>query len=235
MSKFEIFKSTIPVMLGYIPLGIAFGIYGISQGLEFWVMMITSLLVYAGSVEFVLVAFIVTGASLIDTFIISFLLNFRHFFYTMSLIDELRAIPRKIYPIYALTDETFALLKTRVFLSDDERKNGISEQRARELGLIYNLTAVFNHSYWISGVAIGSILGASLNVDFSGVEFSLVALFAMLSYEMFKSNPQHKILIFSLICAFAGLFVFPVKYYLFGTLLCAIFALLAFRKFFERG
>ncbi|HDX6329465.1 AzlC family ABC transporter permease [Campylobacter fetus] len=80
MSKFEIFKSTIPVMMGYIPLGLAFGLYGVGSGLPIWVMSLTSIVIYAGSVEFLLVAFIVSGSSLSSVFFISFLLNFRHFF-----------------------------------------------------------------------------------------------------------------------------------------------------------
>ena len=92
MSKFEIFRSTLAVMMGYVPLGLAFGIYGISQDLPVWALALTSLLIYAGSVAFVLIAFIVTHASLVDTFVVAFLLNFRHFFYTMSLLDELRFV-----------------------------------------------------------------------------------------------------------------------------------------------
>ena len=183
MSKIEIFRSTLAVMMGYVPLGLAFGIYGISQDLPVWALALTSLLIYAGSVEFVLIAFIVTHASLVDTFVVAFLLNFRHFFYTMSLLDELRFVRHKIYAVYALTDETFALLKARAFLRPEELggERPVTPQRLKELDLLYNLTAVLNQSYWVAGVVTGAVLGASLKLDFSGVEFSLTALFAMLT------------------------------------------------------
>ncbi len=236
MSKFEIFRSTLPVMMGYVPLGLAFGIYGISQDLPVWALALTSLLIYAGSVEFVLIAFIVTHASLVDTFVVAFLLNFRHFFYTMSLLEELRFVRHKIYAVYALTDETFALLKARAFLCPDELSGDqpVTPQWLAELDLLYNLTAVLNHSYWVAGVVVGAVLGASLKFDFSGVEFSLTALFAMLTYEVFKANPQYKVLFLGFACAFAGLFIFPTKYFLFGTLIFGTAVLLLFRKYFER-
>ena len=223
-------------MMGYVPLGLAFGIYGISQDLPVWALALTSLLIYAGSVEFVLIAFIVTHASLVDTFVVAFLLNFRHFFYTMSLLEELRFVRHKIYAVYALTDETFALLKARAFLRPEELsgERPVTPQRLKELDLLYNLTAVLNQSYWVAGVVAGTVLGSSLKLDFSGVEFSLTALFAMLTYEVFKANPQYKVLFLGFACAFAGLFIFPAKYFLFGTLILGTTVLLLFRKYFER-
>ena len=220
-SKTEIFKTTIPVLMGYVPLGIAFGIYGINAGLSAGVLALTSIFVYAGSVEFVLVAFIVSKASLAETFFVAFLLNFRHFFYTMFLLDEIRALKRRVSFISALPDETFALFKSRDF-----------SQNRQNLDLIFNLTAALNHSYWVLGVILGALLGASLDVDFSGVEFSLAALFAMLTYEVFKVNPNERILFLAFGCALVGLFVFPTQYFLFGALMSGILISLAFKKFF---
>ena len=92
MNKITVFKNTIPVLMGYIPLGFSFGIYGVSQGMPLWAMALSSVLVYAGSVSFVLAAFIASKASIFDTFIISFLINFRHFFYTLALLYEIKKV-----------------------------------------------------------------------------------------------------------------------------------------------
>ena len=219
MSKKEIFKSTIPVMLGYIPLGFAFGIYGTASGIPMWVLALTCIFIFAGSVEFVLVAFIVAKASIMEVFIISFLLNFRHFFYTMTLLDEIKKLKNRIYFIYALTDETFALLVSRKKIENEN------------INLLFNLTAFLNQTYWISGVLLGAILGNILPVKFDGVEFSLVALFAILTYELFKANPNHKILFLGFACAFVGLFAFPTQYFLFGSLILATAILLIFRRY----
>ena len=76
----------------------------------------------------------------------------------------------------------------------------------------------------------GAITASELNFSYAGVEFSLVALFAVLGFEIFRQNPNAKILAFAFICAFVGLFVFPAKYYLFGTIMSALILLLAFKK-----
>ena len=220
MNKFEIFKLTIPVMMGYVPLGLAFGLYGVGAGLPAWVMTATSVLVYAGSVEFMLVAFIVGGASVADAFIVSFLLNFRHFFYTTALLDEIKGLKRRFYFIYALTDETFALLKSR----------GV--KAGEDANLLFNFTAILNHGYWIFGVSAGAILGSNLNIEYKGIEFSLVALFAVLTYEIYRANPVPRVLGLALGCSIAGLFLLPSQYFLFGAILSGIAVLLAFRRYF---
>ncbi|MBQ9259119.1 MAG: AzlC family ABC transporter permease [Neisseriaceae bacterium] len=219
MTKKQIFKNTIPVMLGYIPLGLAFGIYGVASGMPLWVLALTCIFIYAGSVEFVLVAFIVAKASLLEVFIISFLLNFRHFFYTMTLLDDIKKLKNRLYFIYALTDETFALLVAR------------QKQENENTNLLFNLTAMLNHSYWITGVLLGALLGHSLPVNYDGIEFSLVALFAILTYELFKTNPNYKVLFLAFACSFVGLFIFPQQYFLFGSLIMATALLLMIRKY----
>lgn len=218
MTKKEIFISTLPVMAGYIPLGLAYGIYGVSMGLAVWVMSLSALLIYAGSVEFVLVSFIITGASLIDTFLIAFLLNFRHFFYTMALLPQIKALKNKFYFIYALTDETFALLISKNFTPNDDKN------------MIFNLTAIFNQSYWVAGTTLGAILGVSVDFDFSGVEFALLALFVVLSYEMHRQNPQKSVILIALICSLIGFLFLDKNYFLFGTIMLGIALLLAFKR-----
>ena len=221
MNKITIFKNTIPVLMGYIPLGFSFGIYGVSQGMPLWAMALSSVLVYAGSVSFVLAAFIASKASIFDTFIISFLINFRHFFYTMTLLDEIKKLKNPYYFIYALTDETFALLKSRKKIAGED------------LNLLFNLTALLNHCYWISGVMLGSLFGSILKIDFSGVEFTLVALFAVLTYELFKSDKNYRVLSLGFGISLIGLFIFPNRYFLFGTLIISMAILLFFRRYFQ--
>ena len=218
MTKKEIFISTLPVMAGYIPLGLTYGIYGVSMGLAVWVMSLSAMLIYAGSVEFILVSFIITQASLVDTFLIAFLLNFRHFFYTMALLPQIKALKNKFYFIYALTDETFALLISKNFTPNDDKN------------MIFNLTAIFNQSYWVAGTTLGAILGASVDFDFSGVEFALLALFVVLSYEMYRKNPQKSVILIALICSLVGFLFFDKNYFLFGTIMLGIALLLAFKR-----
>lgn len=219
MSNFEIFKSSLPVMFGYGALGFAVGLYASSSGIApVWVAL-ASLIVYAGSGQFLLVALIVGNATLIEVFVASFLLNFRHIFYTLSLLPEIRLIkaPWRYYFMFALTDETFALLRSKGQVAGDKTR-------------IFALTAFLNQFYWFIATVAGAITASELRFSYAGVEFSLVALFAVLGFEIFRQNPNAKILAFAFICAFVGLFVFPAKYYLFGTIMSALILLLAFKK-----
>ena len=218
--KFKIFESTIPVMMGYVPLGFAFGLYGVSMGVDTWVMGLTSVMIYAGSVEFLLIAFIVSGANLWGVFFVSFLLNFRHFFYTLSLLDEIRRLKFRYYFIYALSDETFALIKSRSDIDDTNRD------------LIFNFTAFLNQIYWVFSVILGSILGRNLALDYSGIEFSLAALFAVLSVEVFKRQKSKSVAMLGFSVGILGLFVFPLHYYLFGSMIVAMAILLMFKRAF---
>lgn len=215
MSKFEIFKSTLPVAFGYLALGLACGIYAAKSGIEpLWVAL-SSLIVYAGSGQFLLTALIITQSSLLEVFVISFLLNFRHFFYTLSLLDEIRALKFPYYFIFALTDETFALLKSR--------------SHEKNIKSAFILTAFLNQSYWFVSTVAGAFLASELPFDYSGVEFSLVALFGVLGYELFRATPNAKLLAIAFCCAIVGLFLLPKEYYLFGTIMGALLVVLALK------
>lgn len=222
LSNFEIFKSTLPVMMGYLPLGLAFGLYAISLGIEPWVVIFTALLVYAGSAEFMLAIFIVTKASFLELFFVIFLINFRHFFYTLSLLDEIKTLKFPFYFIFALTDESFAMLKAR----------SLSGENPQDLNRLYNLTALFNHCYWLIGCAFGAFLGMALPFNYAGIEFSLCALFAILAYEIFKKERNFNVLSLAFALAFGGLFILPDKYYLFGVLIAGMSVLCVFRRYF---
>ena len=216
MSKIEIFKSTIPVMFGYIALGLAVGIYAGKSGISPAWVALASLIVYAGSGQLLLTALIITKASLFDVFLISFLLNFRHFFYTLSLLNEIKALKFPYYFIFALTDETFALLKARA-----------NEPNIKEA---FVLTAFLNQSYWFVATVAGAFLASELPFNYDGVEFSLVALFAVLGFEIFRAEQNYKLLFLGFCAAFLGLFIFPAKYYIFGAIMLALISLFVLKK-----
>ncbi|ANE35988.1 branched-chain amino acid transport protein, AzlC family [Campylobacter iguaniorum] len=219
LSKFEIFKITIPAMVGYIPLGIAFGLFGLSFGLDGVLVVLTSLLVYAGSAEFLLVGMISAHAGLLEVFLAIFLINLRHCFYTMALLDDLKALKFKFYAIFALTDESFAILKAQNYIKN-----------VQNYDMAVNLTLFLNQIYWVLGVSIGVFIGKNLKIDYAGIDFSLTALFVVLSYELYRQNKNYKVLLLGFIIGIAGLFIFSDKFFLMGTLLSATIFLLVFKR-----
>ncbi|HHW4633731.1 TPA: AzlC family ABC transporter permease, partial [Campylobacter coli] len=190
MKQRELFLLTIPVLMGYIPLGAAFGILAASKDFSLFEILLSSIFIYAGAGQFLLVALVAQNVSFLMIFFTLFLLNFRHFFYTLSLLKELKSINfLRHYIIFALTDESFALLSS----IKEKIKNLSRAQRS----LIMFEVCLLNQIYWVIGSVLGYYFKQGLNIDYSGVEFSLNALFIVLAYELYKQNPNLKILLYS--------------------------------------
>lgn len=171
------FKTTIPVLLGYIPLGMAFGFLLDGAGYHWIYAFIMSLFVYAGSGQFLAVALLSAGAGLTEFAIATLLLNFRHAFYGLSLLEKFSGIGKvKPYLIFALTDETYALLTTT------DVPQGSSKSK------FYFYIAALDHSYWIAGSVLGAVLGSVLDLNLEGMSFVLTALFVVLTIEQYFSS-----------------------------------------------
>lgn len=215
------FLLSLPVLIAYIPLGVAFGILAASRDFSFLELILSSLIVYAGAGQFALVALIDAKAGFFEVFFALFLLNFRHFFYTLSLLKELKELNcLRHYIMFALTDESFALLSTQ--------KSRLQNLCLKKKSFILFLLCFLNQMYWIIGSVLGFLFQKNVRIDYSGIEFSLNALFIVLSYELYKQNPNRRILLFScmvslfaLICVdktymFAFCLGFGIVLFLFG-------------------
>lgn len=185
MSQYSLrhaFKTSLPVLFGYLPLGMAYGVVFTSQ-LDFpwWVAPLMSVLVYAGAAQLLAISLLLAMTHLLEVFLAVLVLNARHIFYGLSLLDHFRGSGwRKPYLIFGLTDETYVLLTSRPRTAD----------RATEQRLDFTITA-FNHSYWVLGSALGAWLGAYWMPQIQGIEFVLVALFIVLCIEQYHALPSH--------------------------------------------
>ena len=186
-------------MAGYIVLGIGFGILLRNAGYGVLWSFAMSLFIYAGTMQYVGVGLISGGASIITTAIATVMVNARHLFYSISMIDRYKGSGKyKPYLIFALTDETYSLL------SDGTIPEGISEQN--DINLYRFLVSFFNQCYWVTGSVLGSLLGAVLPFSTEGIEFSMTALFIASFTEQWLKTGDH-------IPALTGLL---------GTLICLI-------------
>lgn len=163
--KSAFFKS-LPVLCGYVFLGIAFGILLEQAGYNaLWAFFI-SLFVYAGSFQFVLVPLLASGASLVTAAVTALFVNSRHIFYGLSFLKFFRAMGKRFpYMVFSLTDETYSVLCS----CREEENTGE-----------WFLIALFNHCYWIAGSVIGAVAGQLIPFDFTGIDFSMTALFAVI-------------------------------------------------------
>ena len=168
------FKRSLPVLFGYLFLGIAFGILLRKAGYGLIWAFFSSLFIYAGSGQFLMCEFLSDGnIPLVTVAAMTFLLNSRHIFYGLSFITRFKVLGKlKFIPILELTDETYSIL---CFCESDN---------AHPLTNIF--ISLFDHSYWIMGSCIGSVI-SNLPFSFEGVEFSMTALFVVLFVEQWKT------------------------------------------------
>ncbi len=221
MGFFSIFKMTIPVLMGYIPLGMAFGLLLSQLLIPWYYAFYMSVFIFAGSGQFLALGMFATQASILEIAIAIFLLNLRHTFYGLSMISTFKKFSwKKHYLIFGLTDETFALLKTRD-VGEKEREK------------IYLIITALNQSYWVIGSVIGALLGNILPFDSKGLEFSLTALFVVLSIDLYKKSKLHKPFMIAVAIGFIGMLTFPSDKMLILSLGLAIFVLILFKKALE--
>lgn len=189
------FVKSLPVMAGYIILGIGFGILAHNVGYGFLWVLAMSLFIYAGSMQYVGVGLLAGGASVLTVILTTVMVNARHLFYSISMLRHYRNAGRyKPYLIFSLTDETYSLL------CDGKVPEGTEPDRFRFL------VSLFNQSYWVLGSVIGSLVSGILPFSTAGIEFSMTALFIASFTEQWITAKDH-------IPAVTGLL---------GTLLCLI-------------
>ena len=176
----EAFVKTLPVMAGYLVLGIGFGILLRGAGFGVWYALAMSVFIYAGSMQYVGVGLLAGGASVLSTMLTTVMVNARHLFYSISMIEPYKDAGKyKPYMIFALTDETYSLL------CDGKVPDGVNANRYRFL------VSLFNHCYWVTGCVLGSLLGAVLPFSTAGIEFSMTALFIASFTEQWLNTRDH--------------------------------------------
>ncbi|MBQ4266081.1 MAG: AzlC family ABC transporter permease [Clostridia bacterium] len=168
-TRLKAVKLTIPVMCGYLFLGTAFGATLAQAGFgPVWALMMSGL-VYAGSLQFVMVPLMASGAALMTVALTALMVNARHLFYGVSFIDRFRRMGRlRPYMVFSLTDETYS-----VFCGlEGEESNGVMLR-----------VALYDQLYWVTGSVVGALLARQLPFDLTGIDFSMTALFIVICLE----------------------------------------------------
>ena len=213
------FLSTLPVMAGYMVLGMGFGILLHSKGYGILWAIAMSTFIYAGSMQYLAIDLIAGGASLITGAITALMVNARHLFYGISMIDKYKDTGKtKPYLIFALTDETYSL-------NCNGTPDGIENKSA-----YYFLVSVLNQSYWVLGSALGSALGSIIPFSTEGIDFALTALFVTVFTEQWQSTKDHIPALVGLLAALVCLFCFGPYHFLIPTMVLITVALGLYSK-----
>lgn len=200
------FPRTIPVMAGYLVLGAGYGLLLQSRGYSFLWAVLMSTTIYAGSMQYVAVDLLSSGASLLSAGLLTLMINARHLFYGLSMLEKYRPVRgvRKGYLIHALTDETYSLLCTA------QPPEGVEAER------FYLWVSLLNQLYWIAGSALGGLLGQALPFDTTGVDFAMTALFVVIFTDQWLGRKNHLpaligvgVSLLSLLCFGPDRFIIP--------------------------
>ena len=214
------FLDTIPVLTGYLFLGMGFGILLIEQtgkGVLWALFMAVCML--AGSGQYLAISLMAGGASVLSAALATFLVNARHIFYGISLVDAYKGSgKKKFYMIFGLTDETYSLV------TQNQPPEGMTRHQ------YCFVVTMLDHIYWVIGCVLGNVAGAVLPISFEGVEFVLTALFVTMFVEQWLSNKNHLPAIIGVVSTGVCLAIFGSEIFLIPSMALIAVLLVVSRK-----
>lgn len=219
----QAFLKSLPVMAGYVVLGFGFGMIAQKSGYDIWWVFAMSTFIYAGSMQYVAVDLLTGGATLITTALTTLMVNARHLFYGISMIEPYKdAGKKKPYLIFGLTDETYSLV------CGGQAPDGVDFHG-------YSFwVSLFNQSYWIIGSLLGALAGAVITFNTAGVDFAMTALFITVLVEQWKSTKNHLPAVIGLVASVVCLLLFGRENFLIPDMLVISITLVLGRKVIER-
>lgn len=140
-----------------------------------------SCFIFAGSMEFVTVELLLSAFNPLHAFLLTLMVNARHLFYGISMLGKFKNTGlKKLYLIYGMCDETFSINCTITPPEDVDR------------GWFMFLVTLLNQIYWVSGAALGALIGRMIHFNTKGIEFVMTALFAIMLTEQWEENKDHR-------------------------------------------
>ncbi len=218
------FPHTIPVMTGYLFIGIAFGVMFADKGYNFLWAGLMSLLVYAGSGQYLAVNFFDPSVSLFQVVFLTFMVNVRHIFYGLSLLDKFKVSgKKKPYMIFSLTDETYSLyFLTKTPPDVDEGK------------FLFALSTL-NQSYWIAGSMIGAVAGTFVPFNSKGIDFAMTALFVVIFVEQWFEKKNRFPAVVGVISSLVCLLIFGKDSFILPSMIVIMIILLSNHRIEEKS
>lgn len=217
------FPYTIPVFTGYLFLGISYGVLMTSSGFPVWVPTVTSMTIFAGSMEFVLVNLLLSGFDLLQAFLMTLLINARHLFYGISMLDKYKGMGlKKLYLIFGLTDESFSVVCS------------VNPPEHVDRSWFMFFVTLLDHSYWILGSTLGGIFGSILNFNTQGLDFVMTAMFIVVFMEQWKKDKNHTSALIGLDLPIVCLLIFGAESFMIPAMLAILTGLTLVRKPLEQ-
>ena len=217
------FPYTVPIFAGFWFLAFAYGIYMHVSGFGFLYPTLMSLTIYGGSLEFVAVSMLLAPYAPVQAFLMSLMIQARHLFYGISMLDKYAGLGwKRFYLIYGMCDETFSVNYSAQLPPDVDR------------GWFYFFVTLLNQLYWVSGAAIGGLLGNFIHFDTTGLDFVMTAMFVTIFTDQWLREKHHISAWIGLAASVGCLMIFGADNFLIPTMICILVLLTALRRPMER-
>ena len=218
------FPYTIPILAGFLFLGMTYGIYMNASGFCFLYPMFMGMTIFAGSAEFVAVSLLLGSFNPLQAFAMTVMLNARHLFYGISMLDRFRGLGwKKIYLIFGMCDESFSINYTARIPEGIDR------------GWFMFFVTLFNHIYWVTGAALGGLFGSLIRFSTEGLDFVMTAMFVVIFLDQWKKETRHTSSLLGLAVSLVCLLCFGADRFILPAMLAVLVLLTALRPTLEKG
>ena len=218
------FPHTIPIMTGFLFLGMTYGIYMNVSGFGFWYPMLMSMTIFAGSMEFVTVSMLLGAFHPMEALTMTLMINARHLFYGISMLDKYKGTGfKKLYLIFGMCDESFSINYTADIPKDVDK------------GWFMMWVTLLNQFYWVLGSTLGGIFGSFIKFNTEGLEFVMTALFVVISLEQWLKEKNHTGAIVGVLLSVLSLVLFGRDSFIIPAMLGILGVMTLLRKPMEKG
>lgn len=217
------FPKTLPILAGFAFLGIAYGVYMHSLGFQPIYAILMSILIFAGSMEFVAGSLLLGAFNPLSAFLLTLMINARHLFYGISMLDKYKGTgKKKIYLIYGMCDESFVINNTSRIPSNIDK------------GWFMFYVTLINQIYWVSGATIGSLFGSMITFNTEGLEFVMTALFVVIFLDQWLKERNHISSVIGIAASVLCLILFGTEHFIIPAMLIILIFLTLIKKFITK-
>lgn len=218
------FPHTIPILAGFLFLGISYGLYATAAGFAFWYPILMAVVIFGGSLEFVAVEMLLGVFAPVQTIIMALMIQARHLFYGISMLEKYKGTGwKKVYLIYGMCDESFSINCSADIPADIDK------------GWFMFFVTLLNQCYWVMGTAVGAVLGSVVTLNLDGLEFVMTAMFVVIFMDQWLKEKKHYTGMIGVAASAACLLVFGADSFMIPTMLCVLCLLTVFRKPIEKA
>lgn len=217
------FPHTIPVLTGYLFLGFSYGVLMTTAGFPVWMAVLASITVFSGSMEFALVGMLLGSFNLFQAFLMTLMINARYMFYGIALLDRYKGLGlKKLYMIFGITDETFAIV------CSTDAPQGVDQ------GQFMFFVTFLDQCYWLLGSALGALFGTLIQFNTKGLDFVMTAMFVVIFVEQWEKDKNHLSALIGVALPVICLLLFGADHFMIPAMFAILAGLTAVRKLLDK-